>query len=80
MSQIPAFIPQTSGLKFTEWGALVAEQFGQYGVSAPFDENSWKTWVCALFYVPELVAMNIPSAEGFDSWSAWADQFIGAVR
>lgn len=80
MSQIATFIPQTSGLKFSEWGALVAEQFAQYGVSAPYNDESWKTWVCALFYVPELVAMNIPGAEGFESWTDWADQFIGAVR
>lgn len=78
-SQTP-FIPQPDGLKFTEWGAVVAEQFGQYGISAPYNEDSWKTWVCALFYVPDLVAMNIPSAEGFELWSDWANQFIGAVR
>lgn len=80
MSQIATFIPQTSGLKFSEWGALVAEQFAQYGVSAPYNDESWRTWACALFYVPELVAMNIPGAEGFESWTDWADQFIGAVR
>ena len=75
-----ALIPRPDGLKFTEWGALVAEQFANSGVSAPYDEDSWKTWVCALFYVPELVAVNIPTADGFEDWSAWAEQFIGAVR
>ena len=75
-----AFLPDPSGLKFTHWGALVAEQLAPYGISAPYNEDSWKTWVCALFYVPELVSMNIPSADGFEDWSAWAERFIGAVR
>lgn len=75
-----AFIPSPDGLKFSDWGALVAEQFAQFGVSAPYNDDSWKTWVCALFYVPELAAMNIPGADGFENWSDWAEQFIGAVR
>lgn len=75
-----AFLPEPSGLTFSQWGAVVAEQLSQYGVSAPYNDDSWKTWVCALFYVPELVAMNIPSAEGFDTWEPWAEQFIGSVR
>lgn len=75
-----SLIPQTEGLTFSEWGGLVSEQFAQYGIGAPYNDESWKTWVCALFYVPELVAMNIPSADGFDNWSDWANQFIGSVR
>lgn len=75
-----AFLPQVEGLDFTQWGALVAEQLAQFGVSAPYNSDSWKTWVCALFYVPELVEMNIPSAEGFSTWQEWANQFIGSVR
>ena len=74
------YLPSPEGLKFTEWGALAAEQLAAYGVAAPYNDESWKTWVCALFYVPELAAMNIPEADGFDSWSTWAEQFIGAVR
>ena len=80
MSTISVTVPEPFGLKFSEWGALVAEQLAQYGVSAPINDDSWKTWVCALFYVPELVSMNIPSGDGFDDWSDWAQQFIGAVR
>lgn len=73
-------LPQPDGLKFSEWGAIVAEQLAPYGVAAPLSDNSWKTWVCALFYVPELVSMNTPSGDGFDDWTEWAKQFIGAVR
>ena len=80
MSTISVTVPEPFGLKFSEWGALVAEQLAQYGVSAPINDDSWKTWVCALFYVPELVSMNIPGGDGFDDWSQWAQQFIGAVR
>jgi len=75
-----AFLPEPQGSEFVQWGAIVAEQLAQYGVATPYNEDSWKTWVCALFYVPELVAMNIPSAEGFERWQDWAEQFIGAVR
>jgi len=75
-----AFLPEPAGLTFQQWGAVVAEQLAQYGVLPPYNNDSWKTWVCALFYVPELVAMSIPSAEGFDDWTPWAEQFIGAVR
>lgn len=74
------YLPDPGGLKFMEWGAIVAEQLAQYGVSAPLDEDGWKTWVCALFYVQELVSKNIPSADGFDDWRDWAEQFIGSVR
>jgi hypothetical protein len=74
------FAPDPHGLKFSEWGAVMAEQLAAYGVSAPTDDDGWKTWVCALFYVPELVSMNIPGADGFDDWSDWATQFIGSVR
>lgn len=63
-----------------EWGALVAEELAQFGVAAPSNNDDWKSWVCALFYVPELVSMNIPSADGFKDWTEWAQQFIGAVR
>lgn len=75
-----AFIPNPEGLKFTDWGALVAEQLAEFGISSPYNEDSWKTWVCALFYVPELVEMNIPTADGFETWQEWANQFIGSVR
>lgn len=74
------FLPEPAGMHFEQWGAVVAEQLAQYGVSTPYNSDSWKTWVCALFYVPELVAMNIPSAEGFETWESWAEQFIGSVR
>ena len=74
------YLPEPYGMEFVEWGAIVAEQLASFGVSAPYNNDSWKTWVCALFYVPELVAMNIPTADGFDDWSEWAKQFIGSVR
>ena len=80
MKRILTFTPTPDGLKFTEWGALVAEQLARYGVAAPLNEDGWKTWVCALFEVPELVSMNIPRPDGFESWQAWAAQFIGSVR
>jgi hypothetical protein len=80
MKTTTSFLPEPKGLKFSEWGAVVAEQLAKYGVAAPYNDDSWKTWVCALFHVPELVAMNIPSAENFDDWERWAEQFIGAVR
>ena len=80
MKIVTSFLPEPKGLKFSQWGAVVAEHLAKYGVAAPYNDDSWKTWVCALFYVPELVAMNIPSAEGFDDWERWAEQFIGAVR
>lgn len=74
------YLPEPEGLKFTEWGALVAEQLAQYGVAAPLDDDGWRTWVCALFYVQELESKNIPGADGFDDWRGWAQQFIGSVR
>lgn len=78
--KISTFFPDPYGLKFEQWGAVVAEQLAAYGISAPMDETGWKTWVSALFEVPQLVSMNIPRADGFDSWSAWAEHFIGSVR
>lgn len=77
---IKAYFPEPYGLKFTDWGALVAEQLAEYGIAAPINEDSWKTWVSALFEVPQLVSMNIPQADGFDDWAGWANQFIGSVR
>ena len=74
------FLPEPVGIKFTDWGALAAEQFATYGVSAPIDENAWKTWVCALFYVPELTALGIPSPEQFPDWQSWAKRFLECVR
>jgi hypothetical protein len=73
-------IPDPSGLKFEQWGGVVAEQLAANGISAPMNEDSWKTWVCALFYVPELVDKNIPTADGFLTWQEWAQHFIGSVR
>lgn len=74
------FLPQPYGLKFTDWGALVAEQLATYGVSAPINEDAWKTWVCALFYIPELTALGIPSPEQFPDWQTWAQRFLDCVR
>lgn len=74
------YLPEAYGLKFGEWGGIVAEQLAQYGISAPMNDETWKTWVSALHEVPELVAMNIPRADGFEDWSEWAERFIGAVR
>ena len=78
--EISTYFPSPEGLAFQQWGAIIAEQLAASGVPAPYNEESWKTWVSALFYVPELVAKNIPSADRFDTWQAWAEQFIGAVR
>lgn len=75
-----ALLPEPKGLSFVQWGSIVAEQLATYGIAMPYNNESWKTWVCALFYVPELVAMNIPSAESFENWEQWAVQFIGSVR
>lgn len=77
---ISAYFPEPGGLKFSAWGAIVAEQLAQYGISAPYNDDSWRTWVSALHEVPDLVAMNIPRTDGFDEWSEWAKQFIGSVR
>lgn len=77
---ISTFFPEPYGLKFSVWGAVIAEQLAAYGVPTPYNDGSWKTWVSALHEVPELVAMNIPRADGFEEWSEWANQFIGAVR
>ena len=79
MAKITTLFPVPTGLKFEQWGAIVAEQLAPFGVSAPLDEDSWKTWVCALHQVPDLVSMNIPTPDGFQSWDAWAEQFIGSV-
>jgi hypothetical protein len=80
MTTLSTYFPNPEGLKFTEWGAVVAEQLATYGVAAPINEDGWKTWVCALFMVPDLVSLNIPTADGIDSWQQWAEQFIGSVR
>ena len=77
---ISTYFPEPYGLKFEAWGAIVAEQLSSFGIAAPINEDGWKTWVSALFQVPELVSMNIPVADNFDDWSAWAEQFIGSVR
>ena len=77
---ISTYVPEPYGLKFTDWGAIVAEQLADYGIAAPINEESWKTWVSALFEVPQLVSMSIPRTDGFENWSDWAEQFIGAVR
>lgn len=73
-------IPQPEGMKFTQWTALVAEQLAAYGVGAATDDETWKTWVCALFYIPELVAKNVPTPDQYSEWPAWADLFIESVR
>ena len=80
MSTLHLVVPEPYGLKFTEWGAIIAEQLASAGVASPIDDASWKTWVCALFYVPELAANNIPTADGFSSWQEWATLFIDSVR
>lgn len=73
-------IPQPQGMTFQAWGAQVAEQLSAFGIGAPPDEDSWKLWVCALFYVPELTSLNVPSPEGFSDWRLWASRFCEAVR
>jgi hypothetical protein len=79
-SVLKLVVPDPNGLKFPEWGAVIAEQLAYAGVAPPIDDNSWKTWVCALFYVPELAANNIPTADGFMTWQEWAQRFIDSVR
>lgn len=73
-------IPQSFGLQFVDWGALVAEQMAEYGVAAPLNETDWKVWVCALFYVPEIASLNVPTPEPFATWQEWADMFVDSVR
>lgn len=77
----PSFtLPEPSGLQFAQWGSVAAEQLAVYGVSPPGAETSWKEWACGLFFIPELVASNIPSPEGFETWDAWACPFIESLR
>lgn len=78
--KISTYFPEPSGLKFTQWGAIVAEQLAPFGVACPINDDSWKTWVAALHQVPELVSMNIPGPDGHADWRAWAERFIGSVR
>lgn len=73
-------IPRPLELKFTEWGALAAEQLVRYGVAEPLSEDSWKSWVCVLFYIPELDAKNIPSPDLYPRWQDWAEIFVESVR
>ena len=67
-------------MTFQEWGARVAEAMAAYGVERPTAEADWKSWVCALFYVPELTATNIPEPFSFATWQDWAVRFIECVR
>lgn len=76
----PAYnIPQPEGLTFPEWGARVAEQLAQYGVLAPLEDEDWKGWVCALFYVQPLNTANIPEPGTFTTWQDWTHRFIDCL-
>jgi hypothetical protein len=63
-------LPQPQGLKFQQWGALVAEQLAAFGISAPDSDEAWQTWASSLNYVPELAV--IPDPAGFNDWETWA--------
>jgi hypothetical protein len=67
-------LPQPQGLKFLQWGALVAEQLAEYGISSPDNEAAWKDWASALLYVPELA--TIPDPNSFDLWDDWASRVL----
>jgi hypothetical protein len=77
---LKASIPLPYGLKFMEWGAFVADALAAYGVAAPLTEADWKSWVQALFYVPELVAAGIPESDPYPDWAGWANRFLETVR
>ncbi len=66
-------IPRPQGLKFQQWGALVAEQLAAYGIGAPADEKQWREWGASLLHEPVLGLA--PSPTGFTSWEDWAQNF-----
>ena len=80
MTTLSIIAPKAYGLTFMEWGSLVAELLAAYGVAAPLSEADWQSWVCALFYIPEVTAKNIPYADQFISWQPWADNFATAME
>lgn len=67
-------LPQPQGLKFLQWGALVAEQLAEFGILAPDSEDAWKDWASALLYVPELAV--VPDPNLFDDWVEWASRIL----
>jgi len=69
-------IPLPSGLKFSDWGAVVAEQLASFGVPHPSSDADWKVWACALFYVPALTARGLPSPDSYGTWDKWAERFV----
>ncbi len=80
MSELSIIAPQPYGLTFMQWTALIAEQLARYGVSESMSEGEWKAWVCALFFIPELAAKNIPTPDLYRNWQTWAERFVEAVR
>jgi hypothetical protein len=66
--------PLPVGIKFAQWGSLVAEQLAEYGILAPSSEEAWQDWAAALLYVPDLA--SIPDPYGFDSWDIWASRLL----
>jgi hypothetical protein len=66
-------IPQPQGLKFVQWGAIVAEQLAGYGIQAPANEEAWQEWGASLLHEPKLGVA--PSPIGFNDWQDWASSF-----
>lgn len=73
-------IPVPYGIKFSDWGAVVAEQLAAYNISPPTDENTWKTWASSLFYVQALTSRGLPHPGDFPDWQAWAERFTEVMR
>jgi hypothetical protein len=74
-----AFLPSPSGLQFSQWAAVAAEQLASYGVPAPpTDDSLWKEW--ASFFVDgSIPGTAVPSPHGFNDWQTWASILIGTL-
>ncbi len=68
------FFPDPQGLKFSQWGAMVAEQLAFEGVTAPRDELGWMDWAQGLLYAPALAVL--PEPNGFHDWQSWASACV----
>jgi len=80
MALNPALIYDPRGHSFDSWASLMCELYAPQQLEIPTPFTDWKAWGNGLKAIDVFTNEAIPSTEGFDDWSLWAQELVNAVN
>lgn len=67
-------------MQFSDWAALLCEQYAAQQLSVPDGQVDWKSWAVGLLAIDIFTNQGVPSPYSFDEWQDWASAVVNVMN